>query len=84
MSFCIYSNRFTRFGAGLGNTVNCDTLAPQRKHEKTLYFYTNYQLFCISNMFLTCFCMYFLTVKRVIFDRAKKQANYIKQLSGFF
>ena len=28
----LYSRRFTRFGVGLGNTVNCDTLAPQRKH----------------------------------------------------
>ena len=47
--------RFTRFGVGLRNNVNCDTLAPQRKHEKTLRCYTDYELFCffkqVFNMF---------------------------------
>ena len=76
MSFCVYSRLFTRFGVGLGNTVNCDTLAPQRKHEKTLDFYTDYPLFCILDVFLICFFTYFLTVKRVIFNHTKKQVNY--------
>ena len=67
--------RFTRFGVRLGNTVNCDTLAPQRKHEKTLDFYTDYPLFCILDVFLICFFTYFLTVKRVIFNHTKKQVN---------
>ena len=65
VSFCVCSTRFTRFGIGLGNTVNCDTSAPQRKHEKTLEFYTDYSLFCISNVFLICFPTYFLTINRV-------------------
>ena len=76
MWFCIYSRRFTRFGVGLGNTVNCDTLAPQRKHEKTLDFYTDYPLFRIIDVFLICFFTYFSTVKRVIFNHTKKQVNY--------
>ena len=76
--------RFTRFGVRLGNIVNCDTLSPQRKHEKTLDFYTDYQLFCILDVFLICFFMYFLTVKRVIFNHAKKQVNYIDKLRCVF
>ena len=80
MSFAIYSTRFTRFGVGLGNTVNCDTLAPQRKHENTRDFYTNYPLFCILDVFLICYFMYFLTVKRVILDHAKTQVNYSEKV----
>ena len=76
--------RFTRFGVGLGNTVNCDTLAPQRKHEKTLWFYADYPLFCILDTFLTCFFVYFSTVKRVNFDHAKKQVNYSDKLRRAF
>jgi len=76
MSFCIYSTRFTRFGVGLGNTVNCDTLSPQSKHEKTRNFYTDYPLFRIIDVFLICFFKYFSTVKRVIFNHTKKQVNY--------
>ena len=52
------------------------TLSPQRKHEKTLDFYTDYPLFCILDVFLICFFTYFLTVKRVIFNHTKKQVNY--------
>ena len=84
MSFCVYSTRFTRFGVGLGNTVNCDTLAPQKKHEKTLDFYTDYPLFCILYMFLICLFVHFSTVKRVNFDHAKKQVNYIAKLMRLF
>ena len=76
--------RFTRFGVGLGNTVNCDTLTPQGKHEKTLQFYTDYQFCCIFDVFLICFFMYFVTVKRVIFDHAKKQTNYSAKLRRLF
>ena len=72
--------RFTRFGVGLGNTVNCDTLALQRKHEKTLRFYADYPLFYILETFLTCFFVYFSTVKRVNFYHAKKQVNYNNKL----
>ena len=78
--FHLHSKRFTRFGVRLGNTVNCDTLAPQRKHEKTIWFYANYQLFYIVNAFLICFFVYISTVKRVNFDHAKKQVNYIAKL----
>ena len=80
VSFCLYSTRFTRFGVGLGNTVNCDTLAPQRKHGKTLWFDADYHLFCILDTFFTCFCVYFSTVKRVNFDDAEKQVNYSDKL----
>ena len=76
--------RFTRFGVRLGNTVNCDTLAPQRKHEKTLDFYTDYPLFCILDVFLICFFTYFLTVKRVIFNHTKKQVNCSDKLRRAF
>ena len=81
---CLYSTRFTRFGVGLRNTVNCDTLAPQRKHEKTLRFYTDYHLFCILDVFFICFCVYFSTVKRVNFDHAEKQVNYSAKLRRLF
>ena len=74
MSFCLYSTRFTRFGVGLGNTANCDTVAPQKKHEKTLDFYTDYLLFCILDVFLICLFVYFSTVKRV---------NYIENDTTF-
>ena len=84
MSFCVYSTRFTRFGVGLGNTVNCDTLAPQKKHEKTLDFYTDYPLFCILDVFLICFAVHFSMVKRVNFDHTKKQVNYIAKLMRLF
>ena len=67
--------RFTRFGVRLGNTVNCDTLAPQRKHEKTLDFYTDYPLFCILDVFLICFLIYFSTVKRVISNHTNAQTQ---------
>ena len=69
---------------GLGNTVNCDTLAPQRKHEKTPEFYTDYPLFCMLDAFLICFLMYFSTVKRVISDHAKKHVNYSDKLRRAF
>ena len=84
MSFSVHSTRFTRFGVGLGNTVNCDTLAPQRKHEKTLDFYIDYPLFCILGVFLICFFVHFSMVKRVNFDHAKKQVNYIAKLMRLF
>ena len=64
--------RFTRFGVGLGNTVNCDTLAPQRKHEKTLDFYTDYPLFCILDVFLICFFAVFLNGKTCDFRPREK------------
>ena len=72
--------RFTRFGVGLGNTVNCDTLAPQRKQEKTLRFYTDYPLFCIFDAFLVCFFVYYSTAKSVNSNHAKKQVSYNDKL----
>ena len=80
MSFCVYSKRFTRFGVGHGNTVNCDTLVPQRKNEKTLDFYTDSPLFRIIDVVLICFFTYFSTVKRVICNHTKKQVNYNDKL----
>ena len=76
--------RFTRFGVGLGNIVNCHTLASQRKHEKTSEFYTDDPLFCILDVFLLCFFMYYLTVQRVILDHTKKHVNYSEKLRREF
>ena len=76
--------RLQRFAVGLGNTVNCDALAPQRKHEKTLRFYTDDPLFCFLDVFLICLFVHFSTVKRVNVHHAKKQVNDIAKLRRLF
>ena len=76
---CIYSTRFTRFCVGLG-TVNCDALAPQTKHKKTLWFYSDESLICILGMFLICLFASFPSVKLDDFNRFKMQWNYTNKL----
>ena len=81
MWFCIYSRRFTRFGVGLENTVNCDTLSPQRKHEKTLDFYTKIQYFLSKcRCFLDVLCRAQKYCKYWRFCRAKKTRENTRNL----
>ena len=73
--------RFPRFGVGFGNTVNCDTFAP-RKNKRKL------QILCRLSIryYFTrvLICLYFLTVKRMIVDHAKKHVNYNDKLRWAF